>query len=379
MTTPAPTRFDIFCRVIDNYGDIGVCWRLARQIAAEYPFQVRLWVDELAALTQIWPNATRAAQQTLECVDVRLWDESFADSDAADVVIEAFACELPDNYLTAMKQRATPPCWINVEYLSAESWVEGCHGMQSVHPRLGLKKTFFFPGFSPNTGGLLREKSLLLERDRFRAHDGRAQLLTSLGINTPADNLLISLFGYENPAMGSLLDAWQISRQPITCLVPQGKILTSINQHWGSTLKVSDCVTYGALTLAVIPFISQTDYDCLLWACDLNFVRGEDSFVRAQWAAKPLIWQIYPQDEDAHLNKLDAFLDTYAQTPDPTLNKAIIALWRHWNQALDCGAAWNHCLAHYAQWLEHSNNWCLEQVSQDDLAAKLVHLYEKNL
>src|SRR5690606_35599259 len=237
MTKSAPIRLDIFCRVVDNYGDIGVCWRLARQIAAEYPFQVRLWVDELAALVQIWPGATTAAQQEVERVDVRLWGESFADTDAADMVVEAFACELPENYLTAMKQRATPPCWINLEYLSAERWVEGCHGMQSVHPRLGLKKTFFFPGFSPNTGGLLHEKSLLLERDRFRAHDGRAQLLTSLGINTPANNLLISLFGYENPAMGSLLDAWQISRQPITCLVPQGKILTSINQHWGSTLK----------------------------------------------------------------------------------------------------------------------------------------------
>lgn len=379
MTKSVPIRLDIFCRVVDNYGDIGVCWRLARQIAAEYPFQVRLWVDELAALTQIWPGATTAAQQELERVDVRLWGESFAATDAADVVVEAFACELPENYLAAMKQRATPPCWINLEYLSAESWVEGCHGMQSVHPRLGLKKTFFFPGFSTKTGGLLREKSLLLERDRFREKDRRAQLLALLTINAPADNLLISLFGYENPAIGSLLEVWQVSRQPITCLVPMGKILTSINQHWDSSLKIGDCATQGALTLAVIPFLSQIDYDRLLWACDLNFVRGEDSFVRAQWAAKPLIWQIYPQEEDAHLSKLDAFLSAYAQTPSTTLNHAIIALWRRWNQGQDCSEAWDNCLEHYAQWLEHSNNWCLAQVSHDDLAAKLVHLHEKNL
>src|SRR5690606_39086136 len=144
-------------------------------------------------------------------------------------------------------------------------------------------------------------KSLLLERDRFLEKDRRAQLLASLTINAPADNLLISLFGYENPAIGSLLEVWQVSRQPITCLVPMGKILTSINQHWGSSFKVGDCATRGALTLAVIPFLSQIDYDRLLWACDLNFVRGEDSFVRAQWAAKPLIWHIYPQEEDTHL------------------------------------------------------------------------------
>src|SRR5690554_5010470 len=30
------------CRVIDNYGDISVCWRLARQLANEYPVRVSL-------------------------------------------------------------------------------------------------------------------------------------------------------------------------------------------------------------------------------------------------------------------------------------------------------------------------------------------------
>ncbi|MBY0444112.1 MAG: elongation factor P maturation arginine rhamnosyltransferase EarP, partial [Burkholderiales bacterium] len=38
-------RWDIFCRVIDNYGDIGVCWRLARQLSFEHGFAVRLMVD----------------------------------------------------------------------------------------------------------------------------------------------------------------------------------------------------------------------------------------------------------------------------------------------------------------------------------------------
>lgn len=379
MTRPTPTRLDIFCRVIDNYGDIGVCWRLARQFAAEYPFEVRLWVDELAALTQIWPGATTAAQQALERVDVRIWSESFADTDAADVVIEAFACELPGNYLAAMKQRVTPPCWINLEYLSAENWVEGCHGMQSIHPSLGLKKIFFFPGFSTNTGGLLREKSLLLERDRFLVNDGRAQLLASLHVDNSAHNLLISLFGYENAALGSLLSAWQASKQPVTCLVPAGKILTSINQHWGCTLSVGDCVTHGALTLAVIPFLSQTDYDRLLWACDLNFVRGEDSFVRAQWAAKPLIWNIYPQQDNAHLVKLDAFLGKYSEDLNQPFSNALDELWLRWNCGQDCTSAWNRCIADYPLWHQHSRNWCQKLKSLEDLAAKLVQFCEKTL
>ena len=62
--------------------------------------------------------------------------------------------------------------------------------------------------------------------------------------------------------------------------------------------------------IAFIPAaLTQHDFDHLLWACDLNFVRGEDSLVRALWAGQPFVWQIYPQHDDAHHAKLEAFLD----------------------------------------------------------------------
>lgn len=379
MTPDRQPTWDIFCRVIDNYGDIGVCWRLARQLANEYPLRVRLWVDDLTALTRIWPNATTAPQQWLDKVDVRSWGEHFAGVEAGDVVIEAFACELSADYLAAMKGRATPPCWINLEYLSAESWVEDCHGMQSIHPSLGLKKTFFFPGFTAKTGGLLREAGLLDERERFLANGEKSRLLQELSIPQRPQSLLISLFGYENPAVGSLLDAWQAGYQPVTCVVPAGKILASVNAHWSSALAAGDCVELGALTLAVIPFLSQQQYDQLLWACDLNFVRGEDSFVRAQWAAKPLIWHIYSQEEDAHLDKLDAFLTRYTQGLPESQIEAITDLWHRWNQGQDCTDAWTQWLGNYPNWLSHSKDWCQRQDLLGNLAANLTHFCEKNL
>ena len=40
--------WDVFCRVVDNYGDAAVCWRLARQLADEHGARVRLWIDLLA-------------------------------------------------------------------------------------------------------------------------------------------------------------------------------------------------------------------------------------------------------------------------------------------------------------------------------------------
>jgi len=305
--------WDIFCRVIDNYGDIGVCWRLARQLANEYPAKVRLWVDELAALKMIWPSTELAPQQLLERVEVCHWAHQFPDNiQPADVVIEAFACDIPPDYLQSMaaaKQNGHAPVWINLEYLSAEKWVEDCHQMQSVHPQTGLKKIFFFPGFTEKTGGLIRERDL---QTQFLTINTRVTPLANPPYDSP---LLISLFAYENFAIESLIDAWASGDRQIHCLIPQGRILNSINPLLKKPLTIGEPQTKGSLTLETIPFMNQLEYDQLLQKCDVNFVRGEDSLVRAIWAGKPFVWHIYQQDEDAHMIKLQAFLDLYTKDP----------------------------------------------------------------
>jgi len=385
--------WDIFCRVIDNYGDIGVCWRLARQLVDEHKISVRLWVDEIAALKHIWPDATFEQVQSLAGVTVCIWPEDFQvdaiqidaiqiDTIQAngipDVVIEAFACHLPDVYVAAMLQANPQPIWLNLEYLSAESWVEGCHQLSSMHPQNGLKKTFYFPGFSEKTGGILREQDLLLRRDSFNASHEKESFLTRIGVTPQAETgLLISLFSYENTAIEGLLKAWSQSSLPVQCLVPAGKTLVSINSACGMELGVGDSFSKGSLTLQVIPFLTQVDYDQLLWACDINFIRGEDSFVRAQWAAKPFVWHIYPQEEDAHLIKLNAFLDKYLQATDPELSGLISHMWLAWNNGEDCAKAWENLLARYDDWREQSRVWCQNLSAMPDLATNLVHFCQK--
>lgn len=373
MPSEDTKTWDIFCRVIDNFGDIGVCWRLARQLVNDHNQHVRLWVDDLDSLTRIWPDTQQQDQQQLAGVKVCRWNTEFAANvQIADVVIEAFACDIPAVYLNGMasrKQRGQAPVWINLDYLSAESWVEGCHRMSSAHPATGLRKTFFFPGFTPRTGGVLREQSLLSARDAFDA----AQWLASMGVEPQPTALLISLFAYENPAVASLLTAWANSSKPVHCLIPSGKILTSINQALGQHLDVGDSYTQGNLRLQVIPFITQTDYDKLLWACDINFVRGEDSFVRAQWAAKPMFWHIYPQDDDVHITKLNAFLDIYTNNSPPALTSALHQSWLTWNQAGDMEGAWQQLAQQLNDWQEHGRNWCDSLLEQPDLASQLVN------
>lgn len=365
--------WDIFCRVIDNYGDIGVCWRLARQLAHEHPLQVRLWVDEIAVLQHIWPSVTNRPYQEVEGVDIHIWQGTFDDVIPADVVVEAFACELPAHYLTAMKRRITAPHWFNLEYLSAEDWVEGCHGLLSMHPQLGLKKMFFFPGFTLKTGGLLKERSLLEDRDQFLASNSlQSQFWQTLGITPEKDEMVVSLFGYENAAIASLLDGWIQSTQPILCLIPASKILPSVNEHLAQTLVTGDEFTQGSLRIKIIPFLTQREYDHLLWVSDINFIRGEDSFVRAQWAEKPFIWHIYPQDDDIHMVKLDAFLGHYLQGTNSNLHTSITNLWHRWNRGENVSQSWESCLVELQDWREQSKNWCQHLNSLGDLTSNMV-------
>jgi uncharacterized repeat protein (TIGR03837 family) len=369
--------WDIFCRVIDNYGDIGVCWRLARQLASEHKQQVRLWVDDLNALVRIWPDAQLTDRQELAGVEVRQWTNTFpTDIEIAQVVIEAFACAIPESYLQAMaaqKKAGQAPYWINLEYLSAENWVEDCHNMASVHPSTGLRKTFFFPGFTAKTGGLLREQALITQQRDTDSHG----FLHKMGIQKQEGNLLISLFAYENSAIAPLIAAWQESPTPIHCLVPQGKILTSVNQALESPLALGNSYVQGNLRLDLIPFLNQIQYDHLLWACDLNFVRGEDSFIRAQWAGKPFIWHIYPQDEAAHMVKLEAFLALFLAKASDDLSAGIREFWEAWNENGDIGQMWRTLMALAPEWQELTHNWRQQLLEQDDLANQLLSLTTK--
>lgn len=372
MPSTTTKTWDIFCRVIDNFGDIGVCWRLARQLAAEHNQSVRLWVDDLDSLIRIWPETRQIDRQQVAGVEVCRWNPEFsADVQIADVVIEAFACDIPALYLDKMaqlKRLGQAPVWINLDYLSAESWVEEFHRMPSAHPATGLRKTFFFPGFTPRTGGLLREGSLISARNSFEA----AHWLASMGIEPQPEVLLVSLFAYENPAVASLLNTWTNSNKPVHCLVPSGKILTSINTALERELGVGDIYSQGNLRLQAIPFVTQTEYDKLLWACDINFVRGEDSFVRAQWAAKPMFWHIYPQYEEVHITKLNAFLDLYSNQTPLALKTALHQSWLAWNQAGDMEEAWHLLIEQLNDWQQHSRHWCDSLLEQADLASQLI-------
>lgn len=366
--------WEIFCRVVDNFGDIGVCWRLARILVRDHGLALRLWVDDGAALARLCPG-WRGEDALIDGIEVRRWQEPFAATAAADVVIEAFACELPESRVRAMAAQLPRAVWINLEYLSAEDWVAGCHRMASPHPTLPLVKHFFFPGFDAGTGGLLREAGLLAQRDAFRADSGREGWVAERGLALPAaDALVVSLFAYEQPALADLLDAWAQGPRPLLLLVPEGRVLGDLARACGvDGLAAGDRLQRGALTVAVLPFTDQDGYDRLLWSCDLNFVRGEDSFVRAQWAARSFVWQIYRQQEDAHFDKLDAFVARWCEGLDAASTAALARFWAAWNGRGELVPAWADFAAALPALDAHARRWCDLLAAEDDLAARLKH------
>jgi len=377
---PQRRTWDIFCTVVDNYGDIGVTWRLARQIAAEHGRAVRLWVDDPASFARIAPGLDPALDtQVLRGVQVRHWANAFPGVEPGDAVVEAFACHLPENHVVRMAQCASKPAWINLEYLSAEKWVTATHALPSPHARLPLTKYFFFPGFSEKTGGLLRERDLLARRDAFqRDRSAQAAFWQTLGLAPAAENeLRVLLFCYANPALPTLLKAWVASPVRVTCLFPEGPALPVVRDYFGEP--GANQFERGNLRMHVLPFIEQDDFDKLLWACDVNFVRGEDSFVRAQWAGRPFVWHIYPQDDDAHWPKLEAFLDLHTAGADLSTAARIRFLWHAWNRGHDAGAKWHDYLAGRATIATHSGAWAARLTAQPDLAAKLVNFCDNLL
>ena len=375
-------QWDIFCKVIDNFGDIGVSWRLAANLAARGQ-RVRLWIDDTSALAWMAPDGCAG-------VTVMRWADPInvtcLETTPCDVLVEAFGCEVAPDFIASCvriysaesQNNALKPLWINLEYLSAESFVAKNHGLTSListGPAAGWRKVFYYPGFTPETGGLLREPDLLQRRAAF----DRCAWLRQQGVDWRGETL-VSLFCYEPAGLAELVNDLErngIDGQPVRLLVAAGRATDAINSVLSrktlENIHQTDLQTneHGCkkLLISYLPLSTQTNFDHLLWASDINFVRGEDSLIRAIWAGKPFIWQIYPQDDDAHRAKLEAFLDMLAAPP------GLRAFHRVWNGLADEALP---PLTNMPAWQASAGQAQARLAEHGDLTAGLIQYAAKN-
>ncbi len=361
----------LYCTIVDNFGDIGVCWRLARQLAAEYGHTVHLWVDDWPATRRMILDLPEIPTECwVEEVCIHAWAQTSSEADCTgDVLIEGFGCTLPDVVLAQLAGRVIKPVWINLEYFSAEPWVPGFHAQSGYDPAVGTRRWFFFPGVHAHSGGLLRERDLIAQRDAWQHGDLLPNLLEAFGLPTQAAGsaLTVLCFGYAHAPYAAWLAALcQRADQPVSVW-----LCGAYTQAAVLPLAASLC---RQVNVHALPFVPQPDFDHLLWSADVLFVRGEDSLIRALWAGKPFVWQIYPQSEQAHHVKLQAWLDFYTQGFPVALRTAYTALHEAWNGMSEQSikGVWGQLMADWADWQQYSRTRSEQCAALPDLASRLM-------
>ena len=347
-------RWTVLCRVVDNLGDVGFAWRLAADLAGRGE-TVRLVIDDARALAWMAPGGAPG-------VEVGAWEH--ATLDATDVLVETFGCGWPERVAAALAAGASRPVCIDVEHLSAEAFVARSHGLPLPRFTAGgdaLPSWCFYPGFGPGTGGLLREPALLERRRSFG--DGRAWL-AGLGVARRADERCVSLFCYPDAPVDALLDA--LATAPTLLLLTPGAATERAAAALGAEGR------RGALRSFALPPLAQADFDRLLWSCDLNVVRGEDSLVRAVWAGAPFVWQAYVQPDGAHRAKVDAFLDAFLDDAPGSLAAGIGRLFEDWNGLTGASPRLDLAGIDPAGWAGHCERWRDRLAASADLTTALI-------
>lgn len=358
----------VFVRVIDNWGDVGVGWRLCMQLAGSFPWRVRLWIDDVAALGKLVLAAELAAVQ--DAVMVEKWSDedsvSLRLAQLADpvMVIETFGCDLPSPVLRRMQQ--CQPLWLNWEYLTAEDWAVDLQAMPSLQVN-GLAKYFWFMGIDQQSGGLLREANYLSRRNEFLQQPCLQQAFKQqYGLPLEHVGQLWLIFAYTSERWAQWLSMWRGADEPITLWLAGHEVADSLRAAGviaaDALQQVGDTFELEQVTMVRIPFVPQSAFDNLLWLADGAIVRGEDSFVRALWAGLPFLWHIYQQEEAVHLQKLDAYWHKASINWPASVREAVLALsadlngGEHLSESLRL-RLWQNLRSEWQNWVNAASTW----------------------
>ena len=338
---------DIFCQVIDNYGDVGVAYRLAREFKRVYPNKkLRFVINQIEELNLIRKS---------EDIEIILYKDISKIENSADLIIESFGCEIPKEYMD--KALKNSKLIINLEYFSAEKWVDDFHLKESF---LGgnLKKYFFIPGLSKKSGGILLDNEFLERKKKVEAN--KEYYLEKFEIKEKYD-LIGSVFSYEKN-FDSLIEELKKLNKKVILLILSEKTQKNFIKYFDNGNN------YDKIKFVKLPFFTYDKYEELLALCDFNLVRGEDSFVRALLLGKPFLWHIYPQDENTHIKKLESFLEKYCYN-----NKELTQTFINYNINKD---DFSYFFKNFKEIEKYNKNYANYLIKNCNLIEKLIKFIE---
>ncbi|TDT68027.1 putative repeat protein (TIGR03837 family) [Hypnocyclicus thermotrophus] len=281
----------IFCNVIDNYGDIGFVFRLARQLHKRNDkLEIKVFLNNLKSFNKINKNISiNKTQQKLGnilYIDINKVD--YFEIEKSEIVIEAFGCDIDESYF---ENNNKTKLIINLEYLNIEEWTKDYHLMPSYSGYNNIKKYFFMPGIEEGTGGIISDFEIPIYSKKYFFNN-------ELKLDINIENKIITIFTYEFN-FDNLMKYLKKQKQNYTLLLFGEKTQKYFR---GLDKKIDN------IDLIFMNYLSQEDFDKVLYFSDYNLVRGEESFVRAILAGKPFLWHAYCQEELEHLNKISGFL-----------------------------------------------------------------------
>ena len=300
----------VLCKVVDNFGDIGVAWRLCRRLAKiQSKYKICLVVDDLEAFAKIESSViASAAKQSINIDDIEIfpWKDdalchevfSQNDGERLSIILELFQCGRPDwmeRILFEEKLNRTVQI-IMIDYLTAEKYAEDFHCLQSLTRSAKVQKVNFMPGFTQNTGGLVI--------------DDQWKELPVWNKDGP-----VLIFTYEGD-WRSLLEGWLSTTVVPVVECPKGvskphstpRILVAQGRGKKSFMTAVENSGVGAF-VEELPYLNQSEWDRIMKSCSALVIRGEESMSRACLSGIPFIWHAYPQSDEYQLVKVKALLE----------------------------------------------------------------------
>lgn len=288
----------ILCSVVDNYGDIGVSYRLIRHLLSQYPqLKIRLVIDNLESFSVLDPSVDpNLHHQKVDGIEVFLWQDSELcyhefTVNPPHIILECFQCGQPQWLEKILFEDRVEHIVqiIMIDYLTAESWADDFHCLKSLTRTALVPKVNFMPGFTPKTGGLLTNTESYIYKN--------GNTLTSQ--KGSVSNVLF--FAYPS-------DWTPVVRAMNRVFTKSTKVLVAGGAGQESILKA--CISENPVfSVEKASFMSQIQWDIMMSNMDFMIIRGEDSMAQACQSGIPFIWQAYPQKSDYQTVKVHALLD----------------------------------------------------------------------
>lgn len=345
----------ILCKVVDNFGDIGFVYRLAKNLCKVNPsYQIRIITNDLKTFKMLAPELGNGG------ANIALFDSNDAATCRAEfcqrpprVILECFQCGRPDWLEEILFDGVTRAFIINIDYLTAEDYAEDFHKLKSGTRSALVKKINFMPGFTAKTGGLILDAAAtnnclqakdcaggagivgktITEGAAETASKSKNAPATENGFITKTSGPQILMFSYPKdfaPIIRAIL-RWNKAAQ-INLAQGAGKeSFLAANENCLQDQKA------GGLFVRQMPFLSQEEWDKNLYAQDILFVRGEDSLSRACLSGKPFVWQAYLQEDNYQLVKVRALLERMRPHFAPEDFAALENFWLLYNGAESSG------------------------------------------